>query len=70
MVAMKGKCTNKTMEEVMDVIERRTCFLQHASSSWNIHLNIFCDHLNGQTQFRKMGPRGMLIEKKDIAIGA
>jgi len=28
----------------------------------------FCDHLNGHIQFRKMGPRGMLIEQKDIAI--
>lgn len=30
----------------------------------------FCDHLNGQTQSRKMGPRGMLIEKKNVAIVA
>jgi hypothetical protein len=41
MVAMKGKWTNEIMEEVMDVIEKRTCYLQHASSSWNIHVNIF-----------------------------
>ncbi len=40
----------------MDVIERGTCSLRKANSSWNIPLNSFFDRINEKTRSRKMGP--------------
>jgi hypothetical protein len=31
-------------------------------------MNFLSNHLNGKTRSRKMGPRGVLIEEKDVAV--
>jgi len=56
------------LEATMDVVERRTCYLKRANRPWNILLNSLSNHLNGKTRFKKMGPRGVLIEKKDVTV--
>jgi hypothetical protein len=53
---------DETLETTMDVIERERCSLRKAIKSWNIPLSSFFDHLNGKQRFKKMGPRGVLIE--------
>jgi hypothetical protein len=53
---------DETIETTMDVIERERYSLRKAIKTWNIPLSSLFDHLSGKTRFRKMGPRGVLIE--------
>jgi hypothetical protein len=62
MVVIRGQWTNETFEEAMDAIEKGICFLRRVDRSWNIPLSSLCDHLNGETRFRKMGLEGLLCE--------
>ncbi len=39
-----------------------------ASSSWNILMIFFFNHLNGKTGFKKMGSKGMLIKEEDAKV--
>jgi hypothetical protein len=41
MVVFKGKWTSETLKEAMDVVEKRTCYLQKANKSWNMPMNSF-----------------------------
>jgi len=51
-----GIWIDKTIEVVMDVVEKRTYALNKASNSWNIPMNFHCHHMNGKTKSIKMGP--------------
>lgn len=62
---MRGKWTSETLEQTMDVIEKKTCFLQEPNRSWNISLN---NQLNIQIKFFKMDIRKVLIEEEDAII--
>ncbi len=42
--------------------------MQGASRSRNIPLNSLCDHLNGQTRNKKMGPWGVFIDGEDVVM--
>jgi hypothetical protein len=53
----RGMWTNEMLEITKDVIERGT----HSVSS-------ITHHLNGKTRFKKMGPKGVLREKKDVVM--
>jgi hypothetical protein len=55
--------TTKTLEEVMDVIEKGTCSLRMASKSWTF----FFYHLN-KTWSRKVRPTCVFIDEKNIVI--
>ncbi len=64
----RGMWINETLKTFVDAIEKRTHSLRSTKKSWNIPMNSFSDHLNGKTKSRKMGPRGVLIEKKDSEV--
>ncbi len=55
--------TTKTLEEVMNVVEKRTCSLKMASKSWNY----FFYHSN-KMRSRKVRPTCVLIDEKNIVI--
>jgi len=59
--------TNEALEITMDV-KRRICSLRKARMSWNIILSSLIDHLNKKTRFRKMGPRDVFTEKRDVVM--
>jgi hypothetical protein len=56
---------NEALELIMDAIENGTFSLRRASRAWNIPMSSISNHLNGKTKSRKIGPRGVLTEKKD-----
>jgi hypothetical protein len=60
--------TNETLKTIMDVIERGTYLLRRTNKSWNIPLNLFFDHLKDKTRSKKIGPKGVFIEKKDDVV--
>ncbi len=60
--------TDETLKIAMDVVKRGTNSLNKASRSWNIPMNSLFDHLSEKTRFKKMGPRGVLIEEKDLIV--
>jgi hypothetical protein len=64
----RGMWTDGTLEVAMDIVERGTHSLRKVSKSWNIPMSSIVDHLNGKTIFRKMGPRGVLIEEDDVTM--
>ncbi len=55
--------TTKTLEEVMNVVEKGTCSLKMARKSWNS----FFYHLN-KMRSRKVRPTCVLIDEKNIVI--
>ncbi len=64
----KGMWIDEMLEVVMDVVERRTHSVKRANKSWNIPMSSIVDHLNGKSRFKKMGLRGVLIEKEDVTV--
>jgi hypothetical protein len=60
--------TNDALETTMDVVETRTHSLKKANIAWNIPLNSFFDHVNGQTRFRKMGLGGVFTIEEDVEV--
>jgi hypothetical protein len=52
----------------MDIMGRGHISLQKVAMYWNIPLTSLSNHLNGRTKSRKVGPQGVLIEQKDVAI--
>jgi hypothetical protein len=56
--------TNEALELEMDVIEKRHV-LKKVNESWNIFLSSLSNHLNDKTRSKNMGPKGVLIEKKE-----
>jgi hypothetical protein len=54
----------------MDILERRTTTLKKANMSWNIPLSCIFYHLNGRTQFFKVGTRVLLKREEDGEIVA
>ncbi len=49
----------------MDLIERKTCFLQEPNRSWNISLS---NQLNGQIKSKKMDIGRISIEEEDAIV--
>jgi hypothetical protein len=64
----RGMWTNKALETVMDVVDKRTHSLKKDIISWNILVISIANHLNGKTKSRKMGPKGVLTEKEDAIV--
>jgi hypothetical protein len=62
----KNECTNVSLEETSDVVERGKCLVRKAVWSWNIFMSSLLDHLNGKTIYRKIGPTFMYQQKKTI----
>jgi hypothetical protein len=50
----------------MDIVEKRTHYLERVSKSWNVPLNSLSDYLIDKKKFKKIGPRGMLIKEKNV----
>jgi hypothetical protein len=64
----RGMWTNKALETVMDVVDKRTHSLKKDIISWNILVISIANHLNGKTKSRKMGPKGVLTKKEDAIV--
>jgi hypothetical protein len=64
----KGTWTIEELKEAIKAIKVRKCYVQGASRSRNIPLNSLCDHLNGQTCNKKMGPWGVFIDGEDVVM--
>jgi hypothetical protein len=64
----EGMWTYEALELTMDVVENGTYSLRRASRAWNIPMSYILDHLNGKTRSRKMGPKGVLTEEKDVVV--
>ncbi len=60
--------TNEMLEITKDVIERGTHSVRKVNNSWDIPMSSITHHLNGKTRFKKMGPKGVLREKKDVVM--
>ncbi len=58
--------TNLTLKTTMDIVEKRTHYLERVSKSWNVPLNSLSDYLIDKKKFKKIGPRGMLIKEKNV----
>jgi hypothetical protein len=67
-ITRKGMRTDEALELTMDVVENGTYSLQRANMAWNIPMSSIFDHLNGKTRSKKMGPKGVLTEKEDVAM--
>jgi hypothetical protein len=67
-ISKKGMWTNETLKMVMDVIERGTYLLRRTNKSWNIPLNSLSNHLKDKTRSKKIGPKCVFIEKKDVGM--
>ncbi len=59
--------TNHDLEKTMDAIERGT-YHRRVSSSWNIPMSSFFNHMYGKIGFKKMGSEGVLIKKEDAKV--
>jgi hypothetical protein len=52
----------------MALKEGHTIPPRRASSSWNIPMNSFSNHLNGKIRFKKMGSEGVVIKEEDAKV--
>ncbi len=64
----RGMWTNELLKVAMDAIKRGTHYLRRANKSWNIPMSSLANHLNGKTESRKMGPRGVLIKEENVVV--
>jgi hypothetical protein len=56
------------LNATINVIERWTCFLMKARTSWNIFLTSFSNHLYGEIRFKKMGLTNMLTKEENVIL--
>lgn len=65
MIAIRGKWTSEALDKTVDVIERKTCFLQESNRSWNTSLS---NQLNGKIKSKKMDIGKVSIEEEDAIV--
>jgi hypothetical protein len=65
LVRKKKEWTNRSLEEVMEAIERGTHSLRKENRFWNIPLSSLSNHLNGKTRSKKMG-LACVLTKEDV----
>jgi hypothetical protein len=64
----RGMWKNEALKVVMDVVKRGAHSLRRASKLWNIPMNSFFYYMNGKNRSKKMGLRGVLIEKEGALV--
>jgi hypothetical protein len=67
---IRGKWTNETLEEAIDVVENGITSLKKVKRHWNIPLTSLSNHLYGNTRSKKLGLTSMLIVKEDQIVVA